>query len=165
MQARPGTLPWSIAGAPMTFPHEHSLDDLEASPFHIGRRLVPPVAWMMFLPNWLGIRHVQRGECLVYDWMGWLVPDYSGGYWDYHVLEGGGAYMALREVGHVQIVQSMNQVEEQISTDGASLCACLFALGQLAVETHSEHIGLQYHHLHAYVGQHAEAALILRIID
>ena len=116
------------------------------------------------LPRYFGVK-LTRAEMLVYDWMGALCRDYSGGYWDFYALSNGGFYMAPAYEGRLKVCVDGNGFSGELTANGAGLVAVLFALCQLANETEEDHLIELYHQVREYVAFHPEARLIYRAID
>ena len=131
----------------------------------IAAALVPEADRLDFLPTFFGARLMMRGEGLVYDWMGELCEEYSGGLWHFYTLSNGGGYMALADAKRMRIEVAGNDFEGEMSADAAGIVATLFALGQLAAETEQDGIIRLYHELIDFAGEHAEVALIRSAID
>jgi Antirestriction protein len=124
--------------------------------------LVPSAARLEVLPRHFGrLRSVFEGR--VFDWMGWLCPSYSGGYWDFFELSNGGFFMAVQ--GPPIQLRSENGFEAEMSREAAGMTACLFACSHLSFRYDDETLARHYHWLRDFAAEHAEAPLIWAAID
>jgi hypothetical protein len=130
----------------------------------ITATLVPEDQRLGTLPRYFGAK-LTRAEMLVYDWMGALCEEYSGGYWEFYALSNGGFYMAPAHEGCLSISVDGNGFSGEMTANGAGLVAVLFALCQLANETEEDHLIELYHRVREYVAHHPEAPLIYQAID
>jgi hypothetical protein len=130
----------------------------------ITATLVPEDERMGTHPRYFGAR-LMRAEMLMYDWMGALCPDYSGGYWDFYALSNGGFYMAPAFGGCLKVLVDGNGFSAEMTAIGAGLVAVLFALCQLANEGDGDRFIELYYQVLDYVPFHPEAPLIYRDID
>jgi hypothetical protein len=130
----------------------------------ITATLVTAGARTAFLPRVAG-RHYLRAEQSVYNYMDYLAPDYTGGFWNYYDLSNGGFYMAPQLDGRMRVEVDGNGYSGEMSADAAGIVACLFMLCGLAAKTHDDTIIDRYHQLRAFACEHAEASQILRAID
>jgi hypothetical protein len=128
----------------------------------IEATLVPPAARLEVLPRHFG-RLMSVFEGRVFDWMGWLCPTYSGGYWDFFELSNGGFYMAVQ--GPPIPLRSENGFEAEMSREAAGITACLFACSHLSFRYDDETLARHYHWLLDFARDHAEASLIFAAID
>ena len=111
-----------------------------------------------------GKNHILA-EQLVYKWMDTLAPEYNGGYWRIYQLSNEGFYMApARDSGFTVHCPGWGD-EVHLSADAAGLVACLFAINQLANQTHQENIIRLYYLVRDYALIHPEFEGILRAID
>jgi len=126
---------------------------------------VPDADRLDFLPTFFGTRLMMRGEAMVYDWMGQLCADYTGGFWNFWTLSNGGGYLAPSNVDPMKLRVDGNGFEGEMSADAAGIVATLFTLSQLSIQTQQDAIGDLFHALREFAGEHAEAALIFGAID
>ncbi len=127
--------------------------------------IVPHHRRSAFLPALFGRRHFFKGETLLYTFMQWLSPDYSGGYW--HFMEAGGQplYLAPTAPDRFRIRCRTNGYEGEVSADAAGMIATLFTFSHLSFETQDDHIAEAFHRLRDHAGDHSEAAAIFSAID
>jgi len=130
----------------------------------IETTLVPEEARMGILPKYLGVRHMMRGEALIFDWMKELCEEYSGGHWDMVEVSNGTFYMRQPKPAEVWLT-GMNQTTRRVSADAAGVIATLYALDSLAHQSGSPEIGALHQRLLAFVGRHAESAAIKALVD
>lgn len=119
---------------------------------------------LAFLPRVVG-GHYLRAEHSVYNYMQYICPNYTGGFWNYYTLSNGGFYMAQQSTESIRIEIDSNGYCGEMSADAAGIVACLFMLCALAAKTHDDLIIDRYHQLREYACEHAEASAILRAID
>ena len=111
-----------------------------------------------------GKNHILA-EQLVYKWMDTLSQEYKGGYWRIYQLSNGGFYMApARDKGFTVYCPGFGD-EVHLSADAAGLVACLFAINQLANQTHQDSLIRLYYLVRDYALIHPEVEGILRAID
>lgn len=130
-----------------------------------GASLVPDAERMEFLPQFFGLRHMLKGEFLVYDWMGSLCQDYSGGLWNFYIVKSGGFYMAPSGDKRWWVRCSGNGFEGEMTSDAAGIVATLFTLSQLSLETELDRFSNLFHSLRSFAIRHVEASAILAAID
>ncbi len=115
-------------------------------------------------------RHVGNGffafENGVYDWMGQLCAEYSGGYWQFYDLSNCGFFMGLdTDVKQFHVENPANYFEDDMTPEAVSIAACLFSLNGLCWQTRSGQITDAYYALRDFAAAHAEGAKIMRLID
>jgi hypothetical protein len=131
----------------------------------ITATLIPEQQRLGTLPRYFGAK-LTRAEMLVYDWMGALSKDYSGGYWNFYALSNGGFYMAPAARERMTISVEGNGFSGEMSADAAGIVAVLFAFCQIANETEEDRFIELYHQVRDYAAQfHPERRRILRAID
>ena len=130
-----------------------------------GASLVPTGSRMDFLPRFFGARHMVKGEFLVYDWMGNLCQDYTGGLWKFYSVKGGGFYMAPADERRFLVRCCGNGFEGEMTSDAAGIVATLFTLSQLSFETELDQFADLFHSLRMFACTHPEARAILGAID
>ncbi|BCD97685.1 antirestriction protein [Marinagarivorans cellulosilyticus] len=103
-------------------------------------------------------------ESLVYRYLDTIASAYSGGFFDFYEIEGGGFYLSLRtdEVFKVEVPFG-NHFSAELSADALSIVACLFVYCHMG-NTDQRCVN-HYHKLRDFALGHAEAALILAAID
>lgn len=127
--------------------------------------LVPDNRRPAFLPKVFGRKFVLC-EATVFSLMSQLSPDYSGGFWDFLELSGGGAYM--RPTGRDQfLIRSENGYEGCVSADAAGIIVCLYAFSHLSFDPSldTDRLSDGYHALREFAMDHAEAGSIMAATD
>ncbi len=117
---------------------------------------------MDFLPSIFGMKCIKV-ETLVFNFMGYLSPDYQGGSWAFCRLSNGGFFMFPNQAEPFRIEVNGNGFSGELSAEAAGIVACLFALCAFAEE--SEQGAEHYHLLRDFAMDHPEAGLIFRAID
>ena len=133
---------------------------------------VPEHQRLNFLPRVFGPRLALLGESAVFDWMGHLCPDYSGGYWQFFDLSNGGFFMALDEgscptsesTPLLRISVEGNGYTGTLSAEAAGVLVTLFALNHLLFAGHHGLIDA-YDALTDFARQHPEVRAITRALD
>lgn len=110
-------------------------------------------------------QHMMRFEAYVYGWMGRLVQEYDGAYWDMYRLSNGGFYMSPSSLPRYTLCVTSNYFDGELSADATGIVVTLFALNQLVWEVQKAEIADLYHWLRDYAANHLEAAQIFRAID
>jgi len=106
-------------------------------------------------------------ESFVFDTASSISPDYSGGHWSFNGLCNGGFYMAPSEPKEFR-VECANGFEGVLSADAFGITCCLYAYSLLSFSPDEEFAGKcadHFHHLRAFMLEHAESAKILAAID
>lgn len=119
-------------------------------------------------PRFFGPSHkiTVTAECLVYDYTQRLCPTYSGGFWEFYMVDGAFFMVpsCLTQEKH-DVMWSDNCFEGKMSPEAIGITACLFAFNYVCNLTGSnEHIEL-YYNLLAFAHEHVEAGVIARAID
>ena len=130
----------------------------------ITKRQIPEAERLDFLPRKVRNAYLQF-ETSVYNLMGQLCADYSGGYWQFYELSNGGFYMALEDDKTMHVDFPANYFEDDMSPETLSIAACLFSLNALCWQTKSEQITDNFYALRDFAIQHKEAGKILKLID
>jgi hypothetical protein len=116
------------------------------------------------LPKFIGAK-MMRFEALEYYFAGQLAAEYTGGLWEFYELSNGGFYMAPQGYPSLTLSVAGNGYTGTVSADAAGVVITLFALGQLAAETHSDdHIDL-YQRLREFAFEHDECSDIVAALD
>lgn len=137
----------------------------------ISAVLVPDSMRVHFLPYYFGMRHMMRGEAIVFGWLGHLCEKYSGGEWAFYELDNGGFYMAPKLSGVLVLSCNGNGNQATVTADAAGIIATLFALSQLMIELHGtaddqdEPFIKAYCALSDFAAAHVECAEISNLID
>lgn len=126
---------------------------------------VPDHRRMTFLPRYFNPGMMQF-EQAVYNLMGHMCEDYTGGMWKFRTLSNGGAYMAPSTDRKFKM-QSENGWSGELSADAAGIAVCMFALSHLSFdERFSDTFAERFHQLRDYAfGDHPEAAAIIAMCD
>lgn len=107
-----------------------------------------------------------RLEPTIYAMAARLAGSYTGGYWDFYMLSNGGFYMAPAEQAKFDVV-SDNGFAGTLSGDALGITVCMYAYSHLSF-AHDPFASLcasQFYRLREYVMEHAEAAVMLRVLD
>ena len=135
---------------------ESTLQKIEAREIPEGERL-------QILPRHFG-RHMLTVEYAVYAFMRKLSNEYTGGFWNYE-LSNGGFYMAPTHETPFNVHVESNGFEGQMSADATGITSCLFALSHLSFQIEHESIASHFLKLRDFALDHAEASAILAAID
>ena len=130
----------------------------------INATVVGEIDRLRVLPQYCGARYMLVVENAVYDWMGMVCADYTGGQWDFYELSNGGFFMAMRGVESFDI-EAPNYYSGKMSAEAAGITATLYALNEVACKTAQSHIVDLYYNLREYAVRHFESSEILRAID
>ncbi|MDG4868631.1 antirestriction protein (plasmid) [Guyparkeria sp. 1SP6A2] len=128
------------------------------------RTEVPETCRLEILPRYAG-RFFTALETAIYNTMGGICDDYTGGYWAMFELSNGGFYMAPTDEDDMAVSVTGNYFDGTMSADAAGIVACLFAFNALAWKTRAEHFVDLYFHLREFATVHPEGQKILRAID
>ncbi len=120
---------------------------------------------LAFTPKLFG-KHFMLGEQLVYDWMGSLCTEYTGGFWAFYELSNGGMFMAPTEQLEMHLRWAMNYSSEHVSAQAAGIVATLFAMNQVInSEQYEQSLIDRFYALREYAAAHEDARAIYRLID
>lgn len=126
---------------------------------------VPQQQRLQFLPKHFGMRHMMRGEALIYGWARRLVEGYTGGYWEFFDLNNGGFFVVPNGAATLH-VRAPNGFEADMAPEAAGIVVTLYALCQIANETEEDSLIEKYHALREYaVHTHPQGASIAAAID
>lgn len=115
------------------------------------------------LPKHFGKAFLEY-ERLVYSYMDYLCPEYTGGYWEFYELGNGGFFMQLKG-GERYTLNSPNGSCYEVSVQSASIVVCLFAQCHLMQKYPTDALIEKYHQLRDFAGQLDEANEIYQLID
>ena len=141
------------------------MSNLAPAVIESGATLVPEERRLDFLPKLLSDRWLMRGENAIYDFMGALSPDYSGGMWQFFERDGQPLYMAPKRDDRMHISWHGNGYQGEVSADAAGIIACLFTFSHLSMRFGSEFLADAFERLRDYAGEHPEAGAIFSAID
>ncbi len=127
--------------------------------------LVPETRRSAFLPKLFGKRLVLIGENTVYNFMGWLCPDYLGGFWNFYEHADKPLYLAPTSALRYRIICRTNGYDDEVSADAGGIIATLFAFSHLSFRYRVEELSEGFHRLRDFAGDHPEAAQIFAAID
>ena len=132
----------------------------------ITRRTLADEERADFVHALFGLHFSLKLEPTVFTMAGMLARDYSGGYWQFYVLDNGGFYMAP-DVDHNYEVSCANGFEGTLSADAFGIVVCLYGYSGLSFGdgAFAETCAEQYHLLREYALGHPEAGAILAAID
>lgn len=130
----------------------------------IVRTLVKEEDRMDFLPKHLN-NYFFMYENYVYDLMRHYCKDYTGGFWDFYELSNGGMYMSFDSNEPIRAVNYLNQFDDTMSPDAASIAINMFALYALIEKSQIEHYSNLYYKLKDFGMEHKEADKIYWLID
>jgi len=132
----------------------------------ITKRLVQDAEERLrLLPKVFGVKYMIKAESMIYQWMGVLCREYTGGYWDFYELSNGGFYMApaAREVFKISV--QGNGFTGEMSNDTAGLLATLNAVCHLANSTGKDEFVDLYYLIRDYASLRTDWMQIRRAID
>ncbi len=135
-----------------------------------NRRTMTDAERVDFTHALFGLHFPMNVEPTIFAMADRISPDYSGGYWQFYALSGGGFYMAPDSAAIFRVVCE-NGFEGDLSADALGIAACLYAYSHLSFMERSvgghvaEVCAGQYHLLRDYAMDHAEAGAILAAID
>lgn len=96
---------------------------------------------------------------------------YSGGYWDYLMIEGGGGYARVRTEERFTL-HSLNGWSGEMSADAAGICVTLTILSRLSFDAYAdnrhsdcEKISNNFHALREWSYGHTESEAIVAFCD
>jgi hypothetical protein len=123
---------------------------------------------LSFLPKYFGASMLVF-EHAVYNTLGNMCAEYTGGMWEFVELSNGGAYMKPQQRKY-KLACDGNGYECEVSEEAAGIIACLMALSHLSFEyqeneTLCEMLADRFHQLRDYAGNHPEAGDIFAAID
>ena len=132
----------------------------------ITSQLVPEHDRMDTVNRILGIGFVLKFEPCLYDITGQISSQYSGGYWEIHVLSNGGMWMHPRSTKTFS-VSSQNGFEGTMSAEALGITACSYAFSALSFGAgdFADKCAQHYHWLREFLYQHPEVKAILHAID
>ena len=134
----------------------------------ITRHLVPEGQRLAVVADLFGAHFPLRLEPVIYGITERMTQgQYSGGYWLFYSLDGGGFYMAPDD-DRVFTVSCDNYWRGQLSADALGIVSCLYAFSHLSFsgpESFARNCAEHYHRLRQYMMDHAEVAAILGAID
>ncbi|MGH1470856.1 MAG: antirestriction protein [Cellvibrionaceae bacterium] len=130
----------------------------------ITKTLVQEKDRLEFLPKYIGNRFFKF-EMLVYAFTDKFCKDYSGGYWEFWMLENGGILMTLDSDEVFQVCNDMNYFEDTMSAESISIAVNMFALNALMDGGCDKRIIDYYYALGDYASEQKEASKIIRLID
>jgi hypothetical protein len=132
----------------------------------ITSQLVPEHDRMDTVNRILGIGFVLKFEPCLYDITGQLSSQYSGGYWEIHVLSNGGMWMHPRS-SKTFSVSCQNGFQGNMSAEALGITGCLYAYSGLSFDTgaFADTMAEQYRWLREFACSHSAAQAILRAID
>ena len=126
-------------------------------------RKIPEHSRLDVLPKYFGKLCVTF-EHAVYRQLEEL-SDYTGGFWDFFELEGGGFYMAPVSEEPFTFDVAGNYFQGTLSAEAAGITACLFAYSLLSFAYPEGPFSTLFHTLRDQVHMHPEAHLIFAAID
>ena len=142
---------------------------MEKTEIRIVSQLVDEQNRLDFLPNFLGVRLMMRGETLLYSWLSKLSLSYNVAYWEFYTLSNGGFYMCPKLKLKFLIKVPGNGFLGEVSADAAGIIATLFMIGQLAAENEgkpeADSLIDRYYFLREFADGHEESSSISRAID
>ena len=133
----------------------------------IERTAVPESSRLGITGHMFGTKWPFVVEPAIYKFASMLSEDYTGGYWEFYMLSGGGFYMAP-DANKKFRVSSPNGYEGEMSGDALGIAACLFAYSNLSFtndESMATNMSEKFHNLREYAMDHKEAEAIFRTID
>lgn len=138
---------------------------MNSIPSIITATLVPESERLNFLPRHFG-RLMLTVEQEIFTQMRELCETYSGGYWAFHTLSNGGAFLAPAEAEPLAITVHSNDYQGTMTAEAAGITVTLFALSHLAFRyPQEERLSERFHQLREFAGEHAEASAIFAAID
>jgi len=129
----------------------------------IKAELVPEHDRLQVLPRHFG-RYMILVEDTVYHFTRRLVPQYTGGYWNFYELPTGGFFMAP-DSKPMRLYVEGNGFEAEMSADAIGITVCLFAFSHRSFQYPSSRFAQHYHLLREFACFHPEAELINAAID
>lgn len=106
-------------------------------------------------------------EPIIYRMAGSLCEDYTGGYWDFHLIDGHTFFMCP-DTQEPFRVSCPNQYSTTLTAEGFGITVCLYAYSQCSFRPSSEFSTVcaqHFHRLRRYVLEHSEGRAILAAID
>lgn len=120
---------------------------------------------LQFLPKYFG-KHFFRSEQSIYNTLGKIAHQYTGGYWQFYELTNGGFYMAPDEDIKFKIYIEGNGYDGIVSADAAGIIVSMMVINQLCWHDPSNETMIEkYYLLREYALEHKEAQRILNALD
>jgi hypothetical protein len=147
---------------------EYTMNDFIEDPTPVTRHLVPEDRRLAVTAELFGVHFPLRIEPVVYGITERMTQGkYSGGYWNFYVLNNGGFYQCPA-IDQVYPVSCDNYFTGELSADALGITACLYAYSHLsfAEDTAFARLCARYFHLlREFMYAHSEVDSILRAID
>lgn len=139
----------------------------DEAPTLVKRQRVPEEQRLEIINEYFGEHFPLLIEPTVYAITERIADSYSGGYWDFWLLDNDGFYMAPAG-DETYLVNCDNQFTGELSADALGITACLYAYSHCSFsrnEAPGKLCGIHYHLLRLYMFEHPEVDSILRAID
>jgi len=114
------------------------------------------------IPQWMLL------EPRIFGRMDRLCDNYRGGFWHFHTLSNGGAFMVPEAENNDEawtLFNDMNGNGAEMSAEAAGITACLIEYSHHACRTECDAMTAHYYRLRDYALNHTECNAIMHIID